>query len=106
MQSALPLHTSSPSVHVAHCWKLTARTGFKIFLEKKVDVVILEVGLGGRLDATNCIRSPVVCGVTSLGFDHMELLGNTLPVRATAFASASACLSQWLPQLHQLMSGG
>jgi folylpolyglutamate synthase len=105
MQSALPLCTSLPSVHIAHCWQLTGRTGFKIFLEKKVDVVILEVGLGGRLDATNCIQSPVVCGVTSLGFDHMELLGNTLPVRATAFARASACLSQWLPQLH-VMSGG
>ncbi|EFN52135.1 hypothetical protein CHLNCDRAFT_7888, partial [Chlorella variabilis] len=52
---------------------------FKVFLEQKVDVVILEVGLGGRLDATNCVRHPVVCGVSSLGFDHMELLGYTLP---------------------------
>jgi len=53
--------------------------GFKIFLEAKVDVAILEVGLGGRLDATNCVRDPVVCGVTALGFDHVALLGNTLP---------------------------
>lgn len=53
--------------------------GFKVFLEQSVDVVILEVGLGGRLDATNCVRSPVVCGVSSLGYDHMELLGHTLP---------------------------
>ncbi|KAL4858122.1 Folylpolyglutamate synthase [Chlorella vulgaris] len=53
--------------------------GFKVFLEAGVDVVVLEVGLGGRLDATNCVRSPVVCGVSSLGFDHMELLGHTLP---------------------------
>ncbi|KAL4436660.1 hypothetical protein ABPG75_003799 [Micractinium tetrahymenae] len=52
---------------------------FKVFLEQQVDVVILEVGLGGRLDATNCVRAPVVCGVSSLGFDHMELLGHTLP---------------------------
>ena len=51
-----------------------------MFLEEKVDVVILEVGVGGRLDATNCIPKPVVCGVTSLGFDHVELLGHTLPV--------------------------
>jgi folylpolyglutamate synthase len=50
-----------------------------VFLEQQVDVVILEVGLGGRLDATNCVRGPVVCGVSSLGFDHMELLGHTLP---------------------------
>ncbi|GAB4823124.1 hypothetical protein N2152v2_010170 [Parachlorella kessleri] len=53
--------------------------GFKVFLEEKVDVVVLEVGIGGRLDATNCVRQPVVCGVTPLGFDHMELLGSTLP---------------------------
>ena len=51
-----------------------------MFLEEGVDVVILEVGVGGRLDATNCVPKPVVCGVTSLGFDHMELLGHTLPV--------------------------
>lgn len=51
----------------------------KVFLEEKVDVAILEVGVGGRLDATNCIPKPIVCGVTSLGFDHVELLGHTLP---------------------------
>jgi hypothetical protein len=38
-----------------------------------VDVAVLEVGLGGRLDATNVVRAPVVCGVASLGFDHMEV---------------------------------
>jgi folylpolyglutamate synthase len=53
--------------------------GLKTFLDQNVDVVILEVGLGGRLDATNCVQNPVVCGVSSLGFDHMDLLGHTLP---------------------------
>lgn len=52
----------------------------RTFLEEGVDVAIMEVGLGGRLDATNCVRSPVVCGVTALGFDHMDVLGHTLPV--------------------------
>jgi hypothetical protein len=47
-----------------------------------VDVAIIEVGLGGRLDSTNCIRSPVVCGIAALGFDHMNILGHTLPVSA------------------------
>lgn len=51
-----------------------------MFIDEGVDVAILEVGLGGRLDATNIVPQPVVCGVTSLGFDHMELLGNTLRV--------------------------
>jgi folylpolyglutamate synthase len=44
----------------------------------QVDVVILEVGLGGRFDATNVIQKPVVCGISSLGYDHMEILGYTL----------------------------
>ena len=48
-------------------------------------MAIMEVGLGGRLDATNCVRGPVVCGVTALGFDHMEVLGHTLPVTRVAF---------------------
>ncbi|XP_018492304.2 folylpolyglutamate synthase isoform X2 [Raphanus sativus] len=55
-----------------------ALLAFKIFATEQVDVVILEVGLGGRYDATNVIQKPVVCGVTSLGYDHMEILGHTL----------------------------
>ncbi|XP_044461301.1 folylpolyglutamate synthase isoform X2 [Mangifera indica] len=51
---------------------------FKIFAEEQVDVAILEVGIGGKLDATNVVPTPVVCGVTALGYDHMEILGNTL----------------------------
>ena len=39
-------------------------------------MAILEVGLGGRLDATNCVPSPVVTGISSLGFDHMEILSS------------------------------
>ncbi|KAK9290104.1 hypothetical protein L1049_008268 [Liquidambar formosana] len=51
---------------------------FKIFIYEKVDVAIIEVGLGGIKDSTNVIREPVVCGVTSLGMDHTETLGDTL----------------------------
>lgn len=51
---------------------------FKIFTEEKVDVAILEVGLGGKFDATNVVKSPVVCGISSLGYDHMDILGNSL----------------------------
>lgn len=53
-----------------------------VFLEEHVDAVVLEVGIGGRLDATNCVPPPLVTAVTPLGFDHMELLGNTLRVGA------------------------
>lgn len=51
---------------------------FKIFVSEKVDVAIIEVGLGGTKDSTNVIKKPVVCGITSLGMDHTELLGDTL----------------------------
>ena len=52
--------------------------GFQIFLDEGVDVAVIEVGLGGRLDATNVLERPKVSGVASLGFDHTALLGNTL----------------------------
>lgn len=52
----------------------------KIFLQQSVDVVVLEVGVGGRLDATNVVPCPVVCGITALGMDHMEMLGDTIEV--------------------------
>lgn len=63
-------------------FKFPTRTAFKIFLQQRVDVLVLEVGIGGRLDATNIVPSPVVCGITALGMDHMDMLGDTLPVCA------------------------
>ncbi|XP_065856142.1 folylpolyglutamate synthase isoform X2 [Euphorbia lathyris] len=51
---------------------------FRIFVGEQVDVAIIEVGLGGLNDSTNVIKEPIVCGVTSLGMDHTETLGNTL----------------------------
>ncbi len=52
--------------------------GMCYFKEKKPDYIILETGLGGRLDATNCMEKPVLCVITEIGFDHMQYLGNTL----------------------------
>lgn len=49
---------------------------FVYFEEADVDVVIYEVGLGGRLDATNVIK-PMVCGITNIGLDHEQILGST-----------------------------
>ncbi|KAL5036377.1 hypothetical protein BDV3_005070 [Batrachochytrium dendrobatidis] len=51
---------------------------FELFLEENVDVVILEVGVGGEFDSTNVIEKPVVCGISSLGYDHVAILGNTI----------------------------
>ncbi|CAO3610969.1 unnamed protein product [Cunninghamella echinulata] len=48
------------------------------FIQEKVDVAILEVGVGGEYDSTNIIEKPVVCGITALGLDHVSVLGNTI----------------------------
>ncbi|MBN1381500.1 MAG: bifunctional folylpolyglutamate synthase/dihydrofolate synthase [Deltaproteobacteria bacterium] len=50
---------------------------FLYFAQKKIDVAVLEVGLGGRLDATNCVN-PAVSVVSNIAFDHTEYLGKTL----------------------------
>ncbi|MBW0511758.1 hypothetical protein O181_051473 [Austropuccinia psidii MF-1] len=51
---------------------------YHVFLAERVDASIFEVGIGGLLDATNLIPSPIVTGVTSLGFDHVQLLGHSI----------------------------
>ncbi|XP_053205090.1 folylpolyglutamate synthase, mitochondrial-like isoform X2 [Panonychus citri] len=51
---------------------------FHIFLEEKVDVTILETGIGGEFDCTNIVPAPIVTGITSLGIDHTTVLGDTL----------------------------
>lgn len=51
---------------------------FKYFYDEKVDFVVLEVGLGGRYDATNVIENPLVSVITTIDYDHMDKLGNTI----------------------------
>ena len=58
-------------------FELTTALGFLAFSEAKVDIAIVEVGLGGRLDATNVV-DPLVSVITSLSFDHMNVLGNSI----------------------------
>lgn len=48
------------------------------YKEKKADITILEVGLGGRGDSTNVVPKPLICAITSISYDHMDRLGNTL----------------------------
>lgn len=52
--------------------------GMVIFDEADVDLLVLETGLGGRLDATNSIVSPLACVITSISLDHVEYLGDTI----------------------------
>ncbi len=58
-------------------FEITTAMAFLYFKEKNVDYVVLEVGLGGRLDATNVIN-PLVSIITNIGLEHTELLGNTI----------------------------
>lgn len=62
---------------------LDTAIAFKYFADEKCDIVILETGLGGRLDATNVIASPIVSIIMSVGFDHMQYLGNTISAITT-----------------------
>ena len=48
------------------------------YKEKKADITILEVGLGGKGDSTNVVPKPLICAITSISYDHMDRLGNTL----------------------------
>lgn len=57
-------------------FEMTVGMAFEYFAKKKVDIAIIEVGLGGRLDSTNII-TPELSLITNIGFDHMEFLGNT-----------------------------
>ncbi|XP_069165999.1 folylpolyglutamate synthase, mitochondrial isoform X2 [Procambarus clarkii] len=59
-------------------FKFLTVLAFKIFLREEVDVVVLEVGIGGEYDCTNVVRNPVVCAVTTLDIDHTSILGNTI----------------------------
>ncbi|MDD4800629.1 MAG: folylpolyglutamate synthase/dihydrofolate synthase family protein [Proteiniphilum sp.] len=62
-------------------FELTMEMAFLWFARQKVDIAVIEVGLGGRLDSTNII-TPELSIITNIGFDHMKFLGNTLPLIA------------------------
>jgi len=63
-------------------FEVVTALAFEHFRSQGVDIAVLEVGLGGRLDATNVIEPPLVAVITSIGLDHMEYLGDTLPAIA------------------------
>ena len=63
--------------HDLSFFEITTGLAFKWFVDEKVDVAVIETGLGGRLDSTNILERPELCVVTSIGLDHMALLGDT-----------------------------
>ena len=66
-------------------FEMSTAMAFRYFASRNVDFAVIETGLGGRLDATNVIL-PLVSVITTIGFDHMKFLGNTL--QAIAFEKA------------------
>jgi dihydrofolate synthase/folylpolyglutamate synthase len=76
LTKVLDLLDASPELQLTF-FEVATLTAFCVFQEERVDLAVLEVGLGGRLDATS-IAEPQITVVMSIGFDHTELLGNTL----------------------------
>lgn len=70
-------HYTSIEETGATFFEATTAMAFDWFAQNKVDIAIIETGLGGRLDATNII-TPEISVITNIGFDHMEILGDTL----------------------------
>lgn len=62
----------------ASFFEVTTAAAFLAFSRTPADACIVEVGLGGRLDATNVIDAPAVCGIAALGIDHQSFLGDTI----------------------------
>jgi len=58
-------------------FEITVAMAFDYFVKEEIDIAVIEVGLGGRLDSTNVI-TPVLSVITNIGWDHMNLLGNSL----------------------------
>ncbi|QSX08371.1 bifunctional folylpolyglutamate synthase/dihydrofolate synthase [Alkalibacter rhizosphaerae] len=67
-------------------FEVVTAIGFQYFYEENVEIVVLEVGMGGRLDATNVIKAPEVSIITTIGMDHTDYLGDT--VEKIAFEKA------------------
>lgn len=59
-------------------FELTTAVCFKYFAEQNIDIAIIEAGLGGKLDATNVIKKPILSVITNVSMDHKDILGNSL----------------------------
>ncbi|OJJ23076.1 dihydrofolate synthase [marine bacterium AO1-C] len=77
------VQTNQPNIEswLPSFFEITVAMAFQHFAQEKVDITIIEVGLGGRLDATNII-TPEVCLITNISYDHQQFLGNTLELIA------------------------
>jgi dihydrofolate synthase/folylpolyglutamate synthase len=82
-------------------FEATTAAAFLAFARTPADACIVEVGIGGRLDATNLIPAPLVCGITQIGIDHVAFLGSTL---AEIAAEKAGIAKPGVPLVTQLYS--
>lgn len=75
-------HRAFFETHELSFFEMSVGLAFDYFDKMKVDIAIIEVGMGGRLDSTNVI-TPLISVITNIGFDHTAFLGNTLPLIAS-----------------------
>ncbi len=83
-------------------FELTVAMAFDYFEKEKVDIAVIETGLGGRLDSTNII-TPILSIITNIGYDHMDILGDTLEKIATEKAGiikpgVPVVIGEYLPE--------
>ncbi len=79
LENILALQSTAPATF----YEATTAAAFVAFAQHKADFILLETGLGGRLDASNILEMPAACVITPIGFDHEHFLGNTLAKIAT-----------------------
>ena len=81
----IKINRSFLEFHGLSFFEMTVGMAFDFFSNEKVDIAIIEVGLGGRLDSTNVI-SPLLSVITNIGKDHTQFLGNTLQISIEAYS--------------------
>ncbi|MGQ0527977.1 MAG: bifunctional folylpolyglutamate synthase/dihydrofolate synthase [Alphaproteobacteria bacterium] len=101
--------------HEMTLFEITTAMAFAAFARTPADILLLEVGMGGRLDCTNVIEAPLAAIITSTGFDHMEYLGHTLAEitaeKAGIIKPGAPCIvgaqkhREVLPVIEQIASG-
>src|SRR5947209_6727294 len=75
---AAGLAADAPELGALTTYEIVTGMALRYFAQERVDWAVLEIGLGGRLDAVNAVRAPRLSVITSLSMDHMKVLGNTI----------------------------
>ncbi|MDD3004958.1 folylpolyglutamate synthase/dihydrofolate synthase family protein [Flavobacterium sp.] len=101
-------HRDFFEAHQLSFFEMTVGLAFDYFANQKVDVAIIEVGMGGRLDSTNII-TPLVSVVTNIGLDHTQFLGNTLELIAAEKAGiikkdVPVVVGEYTPETKEIFS--